>query len=188
MVNQPRYRIQRIYINLIAGRSMIQFCKKDGGVYVFGRGAGHDEIDAFDDSANNHNTIQLLDGIAPADILLQRVNGDLLLMIKGANDSIDIWNFFAAINCYGEAMCPGRVEQIRFADGSVWNAREIMMRAGQGGSPLRNLADADNFSGAMANSVVPPWCTFNVDSGHQHFCRAWPSQGMADCARRALYA
>lgn len=88
-------------------------------VYRFGRGSGFDEIT---DSAGN-DRIELGAGILPSDIAIYRVSQDaaadgLWLVLDNGNEQLSIKGYFAA----GDA---SRIEQIRFADGTIWDAAAI---------------------------------------------------------------
>ncbi len=93
----------------------------DGGTgndtYVFGGGYGRDTISDYDTMAGNSDTIRLADDVAPSDVTLWRDASNLYLGINGASDTITVQSWFDD-PAY-------RVEQIEFADGTVWNAATL---------------------------------------------------------------
>ena len=91
--------------------------------YVFGRGYGADEIDNRDASVGKLDRIQLAAGVAASDVLLRRQDDSLVLTIAGTQDNLTVDNYFA------DPALGGFVEEIRFADGTTWNAATVMTRA-----------------------------------------------------------
>ncbi|WP_293932604.1 calcium-binding protein [Iodobacter sp.] len=66
-------------------------------VYFFGRGYGVDSVlDSYDgsDSSGNDNTIQFGAGIITSDLIISRINSDLILNLKGTNDQLCINGYF----------------------------------------------------------------------------------------------
>ncbi len=102
--------------------------------YVFGNGYGQDTIYDYDtvyagDGAWSHidggplDTISFLPGIAPEDIRVhRRENTDLEFSVIGTADKITVKNYFASSNYYV-------IEQVIFADGTVWSEATIRDRA-----------------------------------------------------------
>jgi Ca2+-binding RTX toxin-like protein len=86
--------------------------------YVFNLGDGQDQIDnTAADYAAAIDTVALGSGIAAANMTVKQVANDLVLSV-GASDSITILNYFSAMGAQA-------IDQIRFADGSVWNQADI---------------------------------------------------------------
>lgn len=99
-------------------------------VYRFGSTSGYDEL--FDSAGTD--VIQLANGVLPADVSLLRTStagvlsnsttvssADSLALVLGSGQQLLIEAYFAAGN--GNA-----VEEIRFADGTVWNSAAIAAR------------------------------------------------------------
>jgi len=92
----------------------------DGGAgndsYQFGRGDGHDSISSNDTTIGKSDQLQFNVNVALTDIDLSRTHDDLTLTIRDTGDSIVIKKYFMAETApsYG-------VEQIKFADGTVWD-------------------------------------------------------------------
>ncbi|MFH1116138.1 MAG: calcium-binding protein, partial [Pseudomonadota bacterium] len=94
--------------------------------YLFDRGYGQDTIIDRDTTAGNLDVIQLGDGITPDDITLTRSLEYLKLSINGTNDTLLVEKWFW--NDSPEY----RVEQIRFADGTIWDVDDIKHQVIQG--------------------------------------------------------
>ncbi|KQV92819.1 calcium-binding protein [Rhizobacter sp. Root1221] len=105
-------------------------------VYVFGIGSGRDTIGVDDRGWNmdryaNGDTLRLGDGIKESDLLFGRDSqGGLLISLRNSSDSILVENYFVDLenpqDWYG-GFAKG-LEYIEFADGTVWNARQIQSR------------------------------------------------------------
>ncbi|HEX2925163.1 MAG TPA: calcium-binding protein, partial [Ruminiclostridium sp.] len=68
------------------------------------------------------------DGVAPEDIGIARKNYDLELSIEGTSDKLTVKNYFSAYDstgCYYRGESVNKVEQIRFADGTVWDVAYV---------------------------------------------------------------
>jgi Ca2+-binding RTX toxin-like protein len=108
-----------------------------GSTYIFNRGDGADWVDAcFDASPNKLNTLQFGTDVSPTDIVARRVvdgqRGDkvaLELAIAGTSDSVQLRSFFLD----DDARNPSNpVQQVKFADGTVWNLSDILAQATKG--------------------------------------------------------
>ncbi|WUR14695.1 calcium-binding protein [[Empedobacter] haloabium] len=121
----------------------------DGGsgndVYLFGRGAGKDTISAHESTAGKLDRIQLANGVAAADVVLQRDGDTLVLSLAGSSDSLRVNNYFSQDATYGY-----QVEEIRFADGTTWNVATVkqkVLAAGADNDTLIGYAGADSLAG-----------------------------------------
>jgi Ca2+-binding RTX toxin-like protein len=87
-------------------------------VFVFGLGGGADSVDATDLGGGRIDAVEFGAGIDPAGVSLRRDrgNGDDLVLTINASDSLRIKSFFA----YGEGLGATGLQQVRFADGTVW--------------------------------------------------------------------
>lgn len=108
--------------------------------YLFGRGDGQDEILAWDPILTKHNTIRFGEGIAPGDIVLERLNDSLVLRVAGTTDSITVINYF--INDWNGSR-PYAIEEVRFFDGASWDSLAILSKV----NPPIALDDDANFFG-----------------------------------------
>lgn len=98
----------------------------EGDTYRFGRGDGHDTI--IEDSwvTGETDRIELKAGLTPEDVRLERVrtvNGwqvsdDLKITIRDTGETLTVKNHFNESSRFA-------VEEIAFADGTLWNAETI---------------------------------------------------------------
>ncbi|HQZ87058.1 MAG TPA: calcium-binding protein, partial [Actinomycetota bacterium] len=98
--------------------------------YVFARGYGQDTIT----ERGGADTIQLASGIATADVSLTRSGSNLVVSIAGTTDTLTVVGYYATGTSYD-----GRVESIRFNDGSVW---DLATMAGTLGSSVTLASEA----------------------------------------------
>lgn len=93
--------------------------------YRFSRGWGQDTIENeknsnynLPDDPNKVDVIEFAAGISSGDILVYRKENDLVLQLDGSTDAITVRNYF-----FGGDYS---LEQVRFADGLVWSASDIL--------------------------------------------------------------
>lgn len=128
----------------------------DGGAgsdtYLFGRGAGNDVINSADTTASKVDVVQLGAGIRISDVALTRENDALLLSIKGTTDSLRINDYFV-----NDASSGSQVEQIRFADATVWDISTVkakVLTAADGDDTLFGYVTSDTIAGQMGDDVI----------------------------------
>src|SRR5262245_54223946 len=154
---------------LRGGSSLSYFSEDDGrlhylaNTYVFGHGYGQDRIienDAAFNSAyyQNEDRMSFAVGIVPTDVIWDRNENDLLLLVGEGTDQIRISSFYdlrfdrggylvngavvppqgivSAGGGFPAYVAPSRVEIMQFADGTVWDA-------GHFGGPLLGDFHAD---------------------------------------------
>ncbi len=141
-----------------------------GGVgqdtYVFGRGSGRDSIQEALISkvgSTELDTVVLGPGVAPADVSLQRDNVDLVLAIGQTQAQLRVSGHFLATervfnpvsSRYEQWPSDHRIERIRFADGTAWDAAAIAARtvAGSANAMTGTAAD-DTFTVDDADDAV----------------------------------
>ncbi len=123
-------------------------------VYLFGRGDGQDIISGgtYETGAGKLNIIRFKAGVTPADLLVRRVfdtqrneNTALQLQIAGTEDRITANWFF-----YNEDPTSpyNPVQQVEFADGTVWNLAAIRAALGAG------TAANESYSTGNGNDVL----------------------------------
>ena len=89
-------------------------------IYILRQGSGYDVISQTDSSAGRNDTVYFED-VLPADIRsVQRVVNDLILSY-GETDVLTVRNHFMS--------AVYRIDEIRFADGTVWGQGQINDRA-----------------------------------------------------------
>ncbi|KIH80546.1 Hemolysin-type calcium binding protein [Pseudomonas batumici] len=134
--------------------------------YLFGRGDGQDLVTiSYDTTVNKLNTLQFKAGVAPSDVVLRQVydsqtgvsNGALELSIAGTTDKITISGFFYQ----GNSSNPyNPVQQVQFADGTVWNLSNVVNIALAGDGSLIST-DADDGKG----NRITRYYTLGVETG-----------------------
>jgi Ca2+-binding RTX toxin-like protein len=107
--------------------------------YIFNRGGGQDIIDEhayYLDFSNVHGRVyfgggyDILNfgsGIAADDITLKRSRNDLVLAINGSSDQVTIKGW-GNNNGHDEEDVDSRIDEVRFADGTVWDATAIWFK------------------------------------------------------------
>ncbi len=123
--------------------------------YRFGLGSGQDTITSYDTAVGKLDVVQLGDGIAASDVKLTRVSTDLLLTIAGATDSLRISSYFT--NDANDANGYYRVEEIRFADGTVWNVatvKTMVVQSTAGADTVYGYATDEVLSGGAGNDTL----------------------------------
>jgi trimeric autotransporter adhesin len=149
--------------------------------YVFGRGYGKDLLVDFDRIAGGHDRIILEPGITPNDITVSSDDAHIIININGTQDQLKIrW-----------LPNPGyRIEELKFSNGVVWDAKAIEQKAGLDVNfapvlsiPLadKTVSDGEAFTYTLPNtfsdpdqgdvltysatladgSALPSWITFN---------------------------
>ncbi|WP_374490451.1 beta strand repeat-containing protein, partial [Zoogloea sp.] len=123
-------------------------------VYLFGKGSGQDTIYNYDGEAlgTNPDTIQLGAGISPSGVTLLRQSDDLLIRINGTDDSLRVQSYF-----YNDANSSYAVENLKFADGTVWDIESIKTRvlvATVGNDVLYGYGGNDTLSAGDGNDTV----------------------------------
>lgn len=88
----------------------------DGDTYVYARGDGHDTIQESEATAGITDILVFDAGIAPADVAVSRLGLDLVLTLS-ASESITVEGWFSG--------AAAKVEEVRFADGTIWNVSQL---------------------------------------------------------------
>ncbi|WP_177413993.1 calcium-binding protein [Pseudomonas tructae] len=109
--------------------------------YLFYRGMGQDWISDYDNAAGNLDVIKVAAGIAPAEVSLRRSESDLYVGIKGSTEQFTVSGWFSNPS--------NLVEQIRFDNGTVWDAGYIRSATRGSASEL-----ADELFGDEQNNTL----------------------------------
>ena len=126
--------------------------------YLFSLGDGNTTIYNLDTS-NSTDTLQLGAGIATTDVQTTRVGNNLLLQVSGSDnttETITIYNHFLNDD--------NQLDQIEFADGTVWTTTQIdaallfvgdennnTLNGGSGNDRLEGLGGNDTLYGQNGN-------------------------------------
>ena len=119
--------------------------------YVFGLGFGHDVVHGFDDQAGRSDKIVFQTGISPTDIVVSREFNDLILTLA-SGDTIRISNHF-----YGDGVGAYSVNEVHFADGTVWTAETLKSKAlagTSGNDVLTGYSSSDLIEGMSGDDVI----------------------------------
>ncbi|WP_167088786.1 putative Ig domain-containing protein [Massilia frigida] len=122
---------------------------------VFNRGDGQDTVRTYFNLPGMHDRLVFGDGIAPADIYLQRLGTGLSVEIRGSMDRILVERFFDFPQSNGVPAQQGAIEQIAFADGMQWSRETILTRLALDSMPLTTLGELDDRF----------YASMNVDAG-----------------------
>ncbi|NML27864.1 calcium-binding protein [Zoogloea dura] len=114
--------------------------------YLFGKGDGNDLITAFDDAtAGKLNTLLFKSGVTTDDVSLGRSDGDLVITLRGTNDSVTVQDFFKEDS---SANSRNPVQQIQFSGGPTWDLSTIKNMAFLGS------VGPDSLSGSTAADTL----------------------------------
>ena len=128
----------------------------DGGagsdVYWFERGWGQDRIHNYDTGTDKTDAIVFADGIAPDEIRVTRSGTDLILTLAGSTDRITVNHYFDS-----DGDSAYKLEEIRFADGTVWDIAQVkmmVMQGTEGNDTLFGYATDDVLHGGVGNDQL----------------------------------
>ena len=111
-------------------------------VYRWGRGDGKDTIQEASGTGSGFDTLELAAGILPANVALYRNGYDLVVVLDGSSTQLTVANFFGGT--------PNQIEQIRFADATIWDLAAINARVISGtvnsmtGTAVNDIFVVDN--------------------------------------------
>ena len=103
--------------------------------YLFGVGSGQDTIYDLDTTAGNVDTIRLT-GVLPSEVMLMRTGNNLVIGIADKTDTLTLSNHFASASY--------RIEQLEFADGTVYGLTDIQL----------GTINPDTLNGSEADSLL----------------------------------
>ncbi len=120
-------------------------------IYLFGRGAGNDTItNADSDSLNvRPDTVRIIEGIKPEEVIFQRSGNNLLLKITDASDVLTISGYFLS-----DATTSSAVELIEFEDGTRLDIDAVKLRVlvpTAGNDSITGYASNDRLVGGEGN-------------------------------------
>lgn len=121
-------------------------------IFVFGRGYGRDHVTAYNVLTSDFDVIQLNEDLKPEDIVVSRSYQSLFLTIRGTTESLQIQYFFESNGAPSH-----KIDEVRFADGTVWTSDYLMQAALQGSTGVDNLigyATADTILAGAGNDTV----------------------------------
>jgi Ca2+-binding RTX toxin-like protein len=100
-------------------------------VYLFNLGDGQDTISEYGESGWGYDKLIFGSGIAASDVQVTMENGNqnIVLSIVGTTDRVTM----LMANAWSADF---RIEEVRFADGTIWSFSDLLGRVGAGGSSL----------------------------------------------------
>ena len=109
--------------------------------FIYASGDGNDYIDEENGSTISIDVLKFTD-INPDDITLRRSGVDLFIKINGTGEEIEIdEQFYSATNNWG-------IEQIQFADGTMWTRSDILAQI------IDGTSSDDILNGTAANDFI----------------------------------
>jgi Ca2+-binding RTX toxin-like protein len=121
--------------------------------YLFGKGSGTDTVLSYDNTTvGKLDVIQLGTGIATTDVTIRREGDTLVLTINGTSDSLRVSGFFG-----NDATSHYRIEQIKFADGTIWDVniiKAMVIKGTDGNDTLIGYATDDILSGGAGHDTL----------------------------------
>jgi Ca2+-binding RTX toxin-like protein len=124
---------------------------RGGDTYLFGLAGGQDYVQESNSPSIEIDTVSLASGVRAEDVTLQRDGDDLVVILKSGADQLRVLNHF---NASGDSA----VERIVFADGTSWDAAEIVART--------PIATVDTMTGTVNDD------SYQVDSRHDQINEA----------------
>ena len=131
-------------------------------VYLFGLRSGQDQIEDYDATAGNSDTLRVGAAVTPDDLVISQINDDLLIKINGTQDQIAITNWFL-----GDS---NMIERVQFSDGTTWDAATLESHIA--GAPVNNppvIANPINNQTANEDALfrfqIPANTFADVDAG-----------------------
>ncbi|AOY98750.1 hypothetical protein BKK81_05235 [Cupriavidus sp. USMAHM13] len=162
--------------------------RKGSDTYLFGRRSGNDTISESWDSSPNKDVVRFDADVRPGDVTIRRdgTGDDLLLTLSGSGNTLRIRNYF-----YQDGESPYMIEELRFADGTVWTFDTVLARTLKGGS------GNDTIVGSGRNDVIDggagdDWLDgrkgsdtylFGRRSGNDTISESWDSSPNKDVVR-----
>ncbi|MEW6141284.1 MAG: calcium-binding protein, partial [Thermodesulfobacteriota bacterium] len=120
--------------------------------YILRVGSGRDTVIETDRTVGNVDTIWIGSFLTPNDIAVKRSANDLVVKIISTDDTMTVKQFFDQASVSFQS-----IEQIQFADGTLWDLEEILRREGQpteGEDYLVGTAEDDAIDALGGNDTV----------------------------------
>ncbi|BBB67688.1 hypothetical protein UNDYM_3435 [Undibacterium sp. YM2] len=125
-------------------------------IYLWGKGSGNDQLVNNDTSSGRMDVIQIKADTKPDEIIVRNDGFSLTLKIKGTTDTLRVVMAFDMDGVNALQM----VNEIRFADGTVWDAKKIeeeSLRPTDGDDELRGFNKGETINGGAGNDYIMGW-------------------------------
>ncbi len=143
-------------------------------VYLYERGDGSDRIEDVDATPGNADEVRFGEGISSADVRVSRIDADLRLGLRGEAGAILLGGWFDPAS---------RVEHVRFADGTSWDAAmlEFLASLPQNEPPelARPIADLGVLEDAAFTYALQPGTFADADASDALAFTATQADGTA---------
>lgn len=90
-------------------------------VFVFGHGDGPDFIFTSDTAPGKVDIIRFAPDVLASDVLVERWKNKLVLTLRSSRDTLFVEDYFLEVN----GARTGKIEQIQFAEGTMWDSAAI---------------------------------------------------------------
>ncbi|MBU1052980.1 MAG: hypothetical protein KKC46_04020 [Proteobacteria bacterium] len=111
--------------------------------FIFKAGSGQDVIRGSDSEVSSIDTILIDEGITTESIQIRRNEDDLVVTKKDTGDSMTVENWFADEGNESE-----KIDEIRFADGTVWDVAMLKQLA------LEGTSEAEVLTGYSSDDIM----------------------------------
>ncbi|WP_166764569.1 calcium-binding protein, partial [Xanthomonas arboricola] len=121
-------------------------------IYLFGRASGQDTISNYNYDGGSTDVLELAADVAVSDVTIWRYSDDLVLTINGTDARVTVSSYF-----YNDANGPYALNQVRFADGTVWDAAQIkslVQASTSGNDQLTGYQGNDSLSGGRGDDTI----------------------------------
>ncbi|MEN3746113.1 calcium-binding protein, partial [Sphingomonas sp. HF-S3] len=120
-------------------------------IYRFNLGDGRDIISEYGEGGSGLDALVFGPGVDPSSIVVSQANNglDIVIAIAGTSDQVTISN---GNNSNGNA----RIEEVRFANGTVWSFADILARA-SGGTPGNDTLYGSSLAESLAGGGGNDW-------------------------------
>ncbi len=162
-------------------------------LYRFARGWGQDTLDNYDTDVAKLDAIVFAEGIAPTDITVTRNSDNMVLSLVDSADRVTVLNFFQA-----DGQSHYRLEEVRFADGTIWSIDQVkalaitgttaddhlrgyasddVISAQDGDDTVYGAAGNDTIDGGQGNDLLYGESGNDILSGNEGDDRLWGGEG-----------
>ena len=124
----------------------------DSDTYRFVRGSDQDTINNNDAGTGKTDIIEFATDIAPSDIQLNRSGDNLVLAVNGTADKLTVTGYLS-----NDGISSYQLEQIKFADGTLWDlatVKPMLLQGTANTDTLTGYATDDTVNGNGGNDIL----------------------------------